>query len=155
MKRFRFSLERVLDYRKQMELDRQRTFARAAEIFRRREENLRGLAKELETYRTRLAEMGTGRISARELALYRSYLTYLEARVEEAAAWLEDAARDMEARREELVKASKEKKVLDKVKDHKRAEYDYDAAREDTAQLDEVGATGFIAKSTTASGGDA
>jgi flagellar export protein FliJ len=99
MKRFAFALERILEYRKQLELDRRRTFAKAAEVFRQREDQLRALAGELAEYRTRLAEMGTGRISIRQLALYRSYMTHVELQLDQAVVWLRDAGRDMETRR--------------------------------------------------------
>jgi flagellar FliJ protein len=144
MKRFAFSLEKVLQYRKQLESDRQMAFAKAADVFRRREDELRALVARMEDYTNRLAAMGVGKISARQLALYRSYLTYLESKVHEAAGWLHDAVRDLEARRDDLIAASKDTKVLEKVKEHKRSDYDREAGREETGQLDEIGATRFI-----------
>ena len=144
MKRFAFSLEKVLQYRRQLESDRQIAFAKAADVFRRREDELRDLVARMEGYTSRIAQMGVGKISARQLALYRTYLTYLESKVHEAAGWLHDAVRDLEARRNDLIAASKDTKVLEKVKEHKRADYDREADKEETGQLDEVGATGFI-----------
>lgn len=140
MKRFAFSLERILEYRRQLELDRKRTFSVASEVFRQREKDLRTLATELATYRTRLAEMGSGRVSARQLALYRSYMTHVEAQIGQAVLWLTDAGKDLEARRQDLAAASKDKQVIEKVKEHKRAEYEYEANRQETRDLDEVGA---------------
>lgn len=140
MKRFAFSLEKILEYRRQLELDRKRAFSRASEVFRQREEALRTLAAELSTYRTRLAEMGSGRISTRQLALHRSYMTHVEALIGQAVVWLSDAGKDLEARRQELAAASKNKQVLEKVREHKRAEYEYEADRQETRDLDEVGA---------------
>ena len=151
MKKFAFSLEKVLQYRKQLESDRQMAFAKAADVFRRREDELRGLVARMEDYTNRLAGMGVGKISARQLALYRSYLTYLESKVHEATGWLHDAVHDLEARRDDLIAASKDTKVLEKVKEHKRADYDREAGREETGQLDEVGATRFIIDSGSSS----
>ena len=153
MKKFAFSLEHILDYRRQLESDRKLAFSKAAEIFRRREGQLRTLADELADYRNRLARMGTGRISARELALYRSYLTYIETQVEQAVVWLRDAGSDVEDRRRQLAAASKDKQVLEKVKEVKRAEYDYQASREETAVLDEIGSNRFLADLTVAKAG--
>jgi len=140
MKRFAFSLERVLEYRKQLELDRQLAFAKAADVFRRREDELRRLADELGSYRTRLAQMGTGRLSTRDLALYRSYLTHLEFQVARAIEWLSDASRELERRREALAAATKDRQVLGKLKEVQRADYDYQAGRQETKDLDEIGA---------------
>ena len=146
MKRFAFPLERILEYRKQLELDRRRMFAKAAEVFRAREDQLRALAGELSEYRTRLAEMGTGKISTRQLALYRTYMTHVEFQLQQAVVWLRDAGRDLEARRQDLTVASKDKRVLEKVKEHKRADYEYEANRQDTKELDEVSATRHTAR---------
>ena len=99
MKKFAFSLEKVLEYRKQLEADRRLAFSKAAEIFRSREDKLRTLAAELAGYQNAMAKIGTGRISARELAIYRSYLTYLETQVGQAVVWLQDSGRDLETRR--------------------------------------------------------
>jgi len=144
MKRFRFSLEKVLGYRRQLEQDRRRAFTKAVEVFRRREGELKSLSDDLARYRTRLAEIGTGRLSARELGLYRSYLTYLETQVARALEWFSDASAALESRRGELAAASREKKVLEKVRQRQRLDHDYDAGREETGQLDEVAATRFI-----------
>ncbi len=141
MKRFAFALEKILEYRRQVELDRRRAFSKAVEIFRRREEQLRALAGELELYRTRMAQMGTGKISTRDLALHRTYLTHVESQIEQAVVWLQDAGKDLEARRQDLVASSKDRRVLETVKERKRADYEYEANRQETKELDEVGAT--------------
>lgn len=146
MKKFAFALEKILEYRKQIELDRRRAFSKAAEVFSRRERQLRALAGELAEYRTRLAEMGTGRLSTRQIALYRSYMTYVETQLDQAVVWLQDAGKDLEARRRELVASSKDKKVLEKVKEHKRADYEYEANRQETKDLDEIGAVRHVSR---------
>lgn len=150
MRRFAFSLERILEYRRQLELDRKRAFSMASEVFRQREKQLRALATELAAYRTRLAELGSGKVSPRQLALYRSYMTHVEAQIDQAAAWLQDAGKDLEARRQELAAASKDKQVLEKVKEHKRTEYEYEAGRQETRDLDEIGAGRYTAARASA-----
>jgi flagellar export protein FliJ len=145
MKRFNFALEKVLGYRKQLEMERRRALAMAVEVFRRREDDLNAVTAEVMSYRTKLAEMGTGRLSTRELALYRSYLTHLEMQMTHASQWLHDARTAVEGRREELVVASKESKVMEKLKTRDRARYDYAANREESHELDEIGTTGHYA----------
>jgi len=152
MKKFTFSLEKILEYRGQLESARLSAYGKAAETFRRRQADLQRLGRELSDYRTRMAERGVGRISARELALYRSYLSHCEKRVAEAAEWMMEAARDMEERRRDLVKARRERRVIERLKAIKRSDYDYEAAREEIKTLDEVAATGFIARRAEAGG---
>ena len=145
MKRFRFPLDKVLAYRRQLESERRRALAMALKVLRRREEDLGRLAGEMGSYRTRLAEMGTGRLAARDLALYRSYLSYLEAKVAQAAQWARDARGAVEGRRTELVESSRDRKVLEQVESHARAAYDYEAGREETRDLDEIGTVKHLA----------
>ncbi len=150
MKKFRFSLEQILEYRRQLESARLSAYGRAAMALRQRQAELEQLGRELAEYRARMAQRGIGKISAAELALYRSYLGHCEVKVSEAAEWMMHAARDVEEQRRELVKARREKRVIERLKDIRRGQYDYEAAREETAQLDEVAATRFIARRSAA-----
>lgn len=150
MKKFKFSLERVLDYRKQLESARRRALATAVVVLRRRERELAALREEMNTYRTRMAALGTGRVSARDLSLYRSYLTHLELKVDESTQWMSDARSAVEKRRADLVKATKDTKVLSKVKEHQRAKHQYAADVEETKTLDEVGSTRFLVRQAAA-----
>jgi flagellar FliJ protein len=150
MKRFRFPLERVLEYRREMELERRRALGVAMTVLTRREEEQRALAGDVSAYRTELARLGTGKISSRELALYRSYLTHLEMRLAKAAQWTRDARVAVEGRRRELVAASRETKVLDKLKARDLARYEYAAGRDETGVLDEIATTRFIADAAAA-----
>lgn len=153
MKKFRFSLAKVLEYRRQMETQRLKAFSKAVEIFGRRREALDALAAELVSYRNRLAELGVGRISAKELALYRSYLGFCEMKVNKAAQWLKDAARDMEEKRGDLLDASKDKQILEKLEEIQLRHYNYELAKEETKELDEVGARKFFIKRVEDSSG--
>ncbi len=145
MKKFSFSLQKVLDYRRQLESVRSAAFSKAAEVFEQRRKNLESLGEELAEYRSRLAEMGVGRISARDLSSYRSYMTHCEIKVSKAAEWLMEAAREMESRRRDFVGAKKRTRVLERLEEIKRGRYDYEAARQETKVLDEVAGVAFAA----------
>lgn len=153
MKKFKFPLEKILEYRSQLESTRLSAYGKAAEVFRRRKGELDRLNDELSDYRGRMAEKGVGRISPRELALYRSWLSHCELKVGEAADWMTQAARDMEERKTELINARSERRIMERLKEIKRDQYDYEAAREEIKELDEVGATSFIAR-RSAEGGE-
>ncbi len=152
MRRFKFTLEKILQYREQVEDSQVRIFGKAVEVFRRRESELRRVMRELAEYRNRLAEMGVGRVSPRDLAFSRSYLTHCEAKVAEAADRMMEAARDMEEKKQGLVSARRERRIMEKLKEIKRRRWQYEAAREDTKELDEVAATRHIAGRAAAGG---
>lgn len=152
MKKFKFPLEKILEYRSQLESVHLSAQGKATEVFRRRKDELELLGRELSDYRARMAEKGVGRISPRELALYRSWLSHCELKVGEAADWMMEAARDMEERKKELIKARHERRIMERLKEIKREHYDYEAAREEMKELDEVAATGFIARRSAGGG---
>jgi len=152
MKKFSFRLEKILQYREQLQEQRLRAYAAAARALERRRDELEALGRELCDYRTRMAELGVGRTSARSLAVYRSYLSHCEARVAEAAGSLEDAARKLQQRRAALVEATRERKKLEKLKSARRSEHDYQAMREETRELDEIAVKRFAAGLRTGEG---
>ncbi len=156
MKRFSFPLEKVLAYRRQLEAEKKRTLGLALSVLRRRERDLEDLHGRMTSYRTRLAEIGTGRVSARELALYRSYVGFLEAQVDKAAGWVRDAMVAVEEKRADLAAAGRDTKVMETVEDHARSAWEYEAGRQETHELDEVGSTRFVAGlAAKAAGGEA
>jgi len=145
MKRFVFPLERVLAYRRQVELERRRSLGLAVKVLSQRESELSAIGSQVDAYRAQLSEMSSGRLSARELGLYRSYLTHLETQMARSSQWVKDARAAVDARRAELVAAAREAKVLEKLKSRDRARYDYEVSREEARDLDEIGTVGFLA----------
>ena len=145
MKKFKFSLQKVLEYRSQVEDAKLTAFSKAVEVFNRRREELDRLSRQVGEYRNRLAEIGIGRVSARELSTYRSYLSHCERQLAMATDWMMEAARSMEEKRRLLVAARRDRRVIERFKEIKRSHYDYDARREETKDLDEIAAQGFLA----------
>jgi flagellar FliJ protein len=152
MKKFRFSLEKVLEYRSQIEDARLSAFSKAVEVFERRRKDIERIGEEIGVYKARLAEMGVGRISSRELAGCRSYLSHCEMEFRRAQDWLDEAARAVEAKRGELIAAQKDRRLIEKFKEIKRRHYDYEAEREAIKELDEIAARGFLVRQAAAGG---
>ena len=139
MKRFEFRLEPVLRLRDQTEKTRQREFAQAVQEVRRCEGDIRHTLGEIEDSREGLRQAEMREIDPWQLVFHKRYLNHLEKQLHGLRGELQALARKAEAKRLELVKASKEKKSLEKLKGKQRGEYEYEAAREEQKMFDEIG----------------
>lgn len=137
MKRFAFRLEKLLRLRTQQTDQAKRTLAIASA-----EEAAAGrlLAGAQETLTARLAEVGQKEragLSACEFASRRTYVKYLNRRVEEAQVALDGARERTAQRRQALLEARRRQRALEKLKERRREAYDLEALREEQKELDE------------------
>jgi flagellar FliJ protein len=126
VKRFRFKLEKVLDLRAHRERETEIALGKAMGALSLIERNLEVLAREqLRAGKERFSpEYGTAEILARDLYIRRLDETQDRLLKDAAAAEL-----TVEEARDEYLEASRDRKVLDKLKEKRRREYD--KARED------------------------
>lgn len=114
-----FKLQQVLDFRKEMERQRHREFLEARQALSSAESRL---ARELERSDRILREMfekqGEG-IDASELQLYSSFHECQKRKIEEQREVVQQLDQEVDSRRDLLLEASKEKKVLEKFRDRK------------------------------------
>jgi flagellar protein FliJ len=134
MKRFKFRLQKVLDYREQIRDEkRQELVLRNAELSHE-ESVLRGLEAEFE--RTQLAVDGIVRAS--EISIQGAYSLRLKHLIEAAVERVATArARATEAQ-ERYLEANREARAMEMLREKRLAEYDQEVAREETSLLDEV-----------------
>lgn len=146
MKRFEFRLEGVRRYRHSMEKEKIREFSEASRIYQQEAARLWTLLKEEQTERGSLRRELKGRCDPGRVRALEIYLERLYRRIEEQKERTEQAAALMEAKRRELVEASKERKVMDKLYARSRERYLYQWEKEEREFLDEVAGARFIAR---------
>jgi flagellar FliJ protein len=135
VKRFRFDLEKLLELRAYREREAEQELARAMGELASIEARIRALAEE------RVAVAGdrfaTGRTSAdmRSAELYLLRLDKMKEALFEAAAKAELV---VTAAREAYVEASRERKVLDKLKEKRKSEYRKTAGTEEIKAMDDI-----------------
>ena len=138
MKRFRFQLESVLDY-KQQTLDALMTELSEAQARAAAQEAARDAAAErLVTYDAEFAEKRAAGFTNLEAVEYEAGQRVLEQRLKQEQALLERRQRELEAKRSEVVEARQETRAIEKLKEMRRGEYDYAAAKEDEKALDDL-----------------
>ena len=141
MKRFRFTLEQVLNLRKheerEWELKLAAATAECVKIMNRINE------KQMEKRKTLKDDF------SRDFVLMRSRCLYLS-RLEQQTAELERLLKGREEEREKIrkiyIEHAKRRKVLEKLREHREAEHRKAVRKEETKRLDEISSSAFVRK---------
>jgi flagellar FliJ protein len=135
MKRFHFSLEKVLELRAYREQEAEIELGRAIGVLSQIESRIRTVAED--RYRA-AAERFLPDNDALKILNYENYILRLD---QERDKLLEDAARAelvVEEKRNLFLDASRERKVLDKLKEKREKEYRKKMFAEETKILDDI-----------------
>ena len=138
MKRFRFQLESVLDY-KQQTLNSLMSELSEAQMIAAAQEAVRDEAAErLAAYDAEFAEKRATGFTNLEAVEYEGGQRVLEQRLQREQKLLEQRQKELEAKRQQVVEARQETHAIEKLKEIRRGEYDYAAAKEDEKALDDL-----------------
>ncbi len=138
MKRFKFQLEPVLDYKMQV-LDAQMVELGAIQAQVRAQENARDAAyQRLADHNAEYIQKSSEGISAADALGYQMSLQVLEQRAEEEDARLKRLRAVEEAKRSEVIETRKDTHSLERLKDIRRSEYDQAAAKAEEKNLDDL-----------------
>ncbi len=122
MRRFQFRLERFLELRRWKEREWELKLARALGECLVIENRIREIGEEIGS--SRLAQFSEGgRIDVEGMARRELYVQRLALERERAQVTLEEKRREMEKVRARYLEASRERKVLDKLKERQSGEY--------------------------------
>jgi len=144
MSKFRFRLQKVMEVKQHREEELQRALALTRRALREECSTLETLRTE-QNVRFREAEQeGTGEIHPTEMQLHSVYLEALERRIVDQQTMIEQLREEEEHRRSYLLEASKEKKILEELRDRKYVAFRTEMDRAEGTFLDEVGQQGYI-----------
>jgi flagellar FliJ protein len=143
MKIFNFSLESVLGYRKSLEDGVKKDLSVLGKILLDTEGILASLQDEHERSIKEFELMQKGSVSPKELEMYLNFQKDLKKKIASQAEQLIKVKKDWENKRDELVDASKEKKVLEVLKEKKAEAYRYDFVKSDQKEMDEIASGRF------------
>ena len=145
MKRFRFQLEPVLNYKRQT-LDALMTELTEAQARVAAQEAARDAAMlRLAEYDEEFAEKRESGFSIVEAMEYETGQRVLEQRIRRELAALEARQRELEAKRQQVVAARQETHSIEKLKELRRSEYDAAAAKEEERAIDDLTASRRVA----------
>lgn len=114
-------------------------FQRAVTELSQQEQVLAGMQSEYESEQQAMAEAMQGRALPLELAAYDVVFRNLSDRMEEQRERIELAEQALEEAREALAERSKQRKVMEKLRENAKETYDDEARRIEINDLDEVG----------------
>ena len=133
---FRFSLQKVLDYREQLEEEAKNRFALVQRQYREAKARLEALSTELKTQEARL--YGQVIDNAGERWLLESFIKGLRADVETTTARVRNLRATRDEMRKILAARSMDKKLLEKLKERKYRQYLLDERLKEQRFNDEI-----------------
>lgn len=140
MKRFGFRLQKVLNYRGEVERQRQMTLARAAEAVRAREREVRKLEDRASQSMEEMRKLGRGKVDVGGLRQEHVHLGLIRRETREAKGQLRVAETESGVAREGFLEARKGRKALEVLRTQRAAEYGHEADLEAQKELDEISA---------------
>jgi flagellar FliJ protein len=135
---FRFGLERVREVRAHTEERAKEQFAADLNQRLRGEAMLRAAEDRLRLAREDVHPVQSGSLSGAALVSQQAWVERLERSRVDAAARLQGLDAQLYASRTSLTDASRDREVLDRLKERKRAEHRKEAARREALELDEI-----------------
>jgi flagellar protein FliJ len=144
-RRFRFRLGQVLNLRKQVEELRIRELAQAQGELLKIEQSLRAHAEEERAFLERYGNFEkTGAFNADDVMAYCQYKDWLLRREKELHRREQEWMKEAERRRQAVVKASREKRLLENLKKRQFREHAREVLGEEQRFLDEISSIAFV-----------
>jgi flagellar FliJ protein len=143
---FRFSLQTILDHRGHLEDLALQRFGAKLQAQAECERHVAWLQKEMRRAREELYDREQAGMPAKDYILANEYVTVLRLQVMREQARLPMLKAETEAARQELVEATRARKVLEALRDNHRAEYDHEQLLAEQRLLDEVAVGAYVRK---------
>lgn len=139
MAQFKFNLHAVLRQRELVEQQKQRVFGEIQRRYAAMEAELREMDDTVRAATDDLRDRHLiGPISVEYLAAHRRFTLAMQRRAIEHAGRMAEVRKELEAARAALVESAKQKKVMEKLKERRQADWKTDQDRREAAATDEV-----------------
>lgn len=137
MKKFVFSLEKVLNYKSQVEESLRNEHAAALRDIRVKEEEIEALENKRDSYMDEYNESKSNFCNPQSLSVYGMYFARIESSIQEELLKLE-VLKDVESKcREKVLEAKKERASLEMLKEKKIQEYRHAEQKEAELLIEE------------------
>jgi flagellar FliJ protein len=136
---FRFSLEKVLQFKTQRENEQSARLAQLQRELLNQRHRLAELLKEQQQVLAQWEQIQRGTLSPKIIALYQRHLEYLRRCSYDQRELIAFLDRELEEERRLLLRMSKERRVLERLKERQLEEYRSELMSKEQGFLDEVG----------------
>lgn len=134
--RFHFRLQRVLEIRELFEKEKQRIFSQALGKLKMKELEMMDLIAKKNAF---AGNMGTASgMLVHEVAGHHQHLAELANTIEDIRHEIAAIEKEVEKKRQELLKATQERKAIEKLKEKRKEEHIAEVAAQEQAFLDEI-----------------
>ncbi|MCE5249601.1 flagellar export protein FliJ [bacterium] len=138
MNRFRFRLENVLRLRTVEEEKKKREFGIALGRFNLEVLELNRINGEIDSHEKTMEERGQGAVSVSELRRNFNYARALDNKSLKQKKKVKEKEKFKDKKRDELARSTQRKKIIERLKDRDREEYDRAVIKEEQAFIDEL-----------------
>jgi len=139
MKKFRFTLQRLLDIREARETEIKNELMKVLGLQNKERILQDELRDKISRYEVQYSErLKKGSFSAEEIMSLMRYSDVSRKAIIESQRRIENLQPEVDRIRERLVIASRDKKIVEKLKDRKHEEYEYEYAREQAKENDDM-----------------
>ena len=136
MRKFKFTLNPVLEHRQRIEEEKQLVLAERQRELQAAEQELARLNGDFKRFSTRLRE-DHAQLSTEELRWHYAHLEFLDRSITMQHAVITQRRNAVETARQDLVEASKERKAMEKLKDKRLSEHRAQEAAFEQKELDD------------------
>ena len=144
LKKFSFSLESVLNVRRMKEEKYEKEFSKAIMELEQERNTLKELENRVCEKQLELRMISQNPFSSDKILLFEHFLEHLEQDVEKQVKRIEKVSNDVEIKRLQLIEATKDKKIIDKLKDKEYARHHDEVNRQERTILDEIAVTRYL-----------
>lgn len=146
MKKFKYRLEALLRAKEQIEKERQKQHATALQQVYNQQQDLKRIDQSTSTTISQQRRGMTGSMSVAEMLVYCRYILKLKRDMLAGGELLKALEETEQKKRQSLVKASKERKVYEKLKERRREQFNDDVRSQTTKENDEIALNSFRLK---------
>jgi len=136
---YRFNLQVLLDYRKRIEEGLQIELSQIQRELKKEKQSLTAYQSEKRYYEEELVEREEKEINVSEALLYRDYLRGMRIRIKEQRDVVAKIKGDLDEKQNELLNATKKRKVLEKVKEKEWKRFKENIEKRERILIDEIG----------------
>ncbi len=140
---FRFKFASVLNVRKLKEETLQQLFSQSHRIWQEEHGKLEKLYSQWMAYLEKWRRLQDQTLQVEEINLYQQYMKTFKIRITNQTLRVNECRKDMEIKRQQMLEARKEKKIMDKLKENHLSQYLKEEERKEQKFMDETGTRSF------------
>jgi len=141
MKRFKFRFEKILTFRRHQEKQKQRELASAQNMEQKQKDKLTAIADDFDACQDEEKKYLLGKINPNRLTEYSRYFLLLKRMELSGREILQQISREVGKKRDELVGATRRKKIYEKLKERHQEKHILELNRLIQKENDEIGQT--------------